>query len=199
MDLIGFSIGCRNCRETDSKRWQFEFDDEGENFLAGRGDFGLMRVVERMTLDLGYVCPFCSSPQLEIFDMDLNGQVVFNFDELCRRAVPQGLAVCALKSSEGNGQPSIQLVVEPPDVAQGFLLLALAEMAAQVRERPDYDFAAERNGTFYFCVAGRWDAAESQRWVVGQKYTCRGLSREQALGVIESVSTNLQAGAYSAG
>lgn len=195
MDLIGFSIGCRHCRETDGKRWQFEFaDEEGGFSLAGRADFGVMRVVELMTLDLGYGCPFCHSPQLEIFDMDLNSQLLFDFDVLCRRAVPQGLAVCALQTSEGNGQPSIQLVVEPPEVARGFLLLALAEMAARVQERPDYDFAAERNGTFYFCVAGRWEEDASQRWLSPQKYTCRGLSREQVLAVIESVSSQLDTG-----
>lgn len=199
MDLIGFSIGCRACRETDGKRWQFEFEDEeGDLPLAGRSDFGVMRVVELMTLNLGHACPFCNSTQLEIFDMDLNGQLLFDFDELCRRAVPPGLAVCALHAGEGNNQPFVKMVMEPPEVAQGFLLLALAEMAAQVRERPDYDFAAERNGTFYFCVAGRWEEDEARGWVVGQKYTCRGLSREQALAVIESVRANLVAGAYSA-
>ena len=199
IDLIEFSIGCRHCRETDAKRWQFQFEDEEGDFrLADRADFGVMRMVERMTLDLGHVCPFCNSPQLEIFDLDLNGQPLFDFDQLCRRAVPQGLAVCALKSGEGNGQPFLKLLVEPPGVTQAFLLLALEEMAAQVRERPDYDFAAERNGTFYFCVAGHWAADPAQRWLAGQKYTCRGYSREQALAVIASVSANLQAGVYSA-
>lgn len=199
MDLIEFSIGCRHCRETDGQRWQLQFEDEPRgNFLAGRGDFGVMRVVERMTRDLGHGCPFCHSPQLEIFDMEVNGHLLFDFDELCRRVVPQGLAVCALQTREWATNPAIHLVVEPPNVARGFLQLALAEMATQVRERPDYDFEAEPNGTFYFCVAGCWHEAEAQRWVAGQKYTCRGLSREQVLAIIESVSTSLAAGAYPA-
>lgn len=199
MDLIEFSIGCRHCRETDGKRWQFEFnDEEGGNFLNGRGDFGVMRMVERLTLDQGHVCPFCSSAQLEIFDMAVNGQVLFDFDALCRQSVPQGITVCALHSGEGHGQPFIKLIVEPRDAADGLLQLALAEMATQVRGRPDYDFVAEPGGTFYYCVAGRWEEAEARGWVVSQKYTCRGYSREQALAVIASVSANLQAGAYSA-
>ncbi|MGI4870926.1 MAG: hypothetical protein ACRYFX_07080 [Janthinobacterium lividum] len=201
MDLIEFSIGCRSCRETDGKRWQFEVEDEdeqGQSLFAGRSDFGVMRVMEMMTLDLGHVCPFCSSPQLEIFDMAVNGQLLFDFDALCRRAVPQGLAVCALTTGEGNGQPFIKMMVEPPDAAQEFLLLALDEMAVRVQERPDYDFVAEQGGIFYFCVAGRWATEEVQRWMAGQKYTCRGYSREQALAVIESVRTNLKAGIYSA-
>ena len=199
MDLIEFSIGCRSCRETDAKRWQLEFEDkEGDFHLANRGDFGVMRMVELLTLDQGHVCPFCNSPQLEIFDLDVNGQPLFDFDALCRRAASPGMAVCALKTGEGNGQPYLQLVVEPPDTAQGFLQLALAEMAGQVRERPDYDFVAERGGTFYFCVAGRWEKDEAQGFVVSQKYTCRGMSREQVLAVIASVSASLAAGAYSA-
>ena len=199
MDLIEFSIGCRHCRETDGKRWQWQFEDEeGGNFLRGRGDFGLMRVAERLTLDQEYGCPFCGSTQLEFFDMAVNGQLVFDFDALCRRVVPQGLAVCDLHAGEGHGQPFIKMRVEPPDAPHAFLLLALDEMATQVRERPAYDFVAEAGGTFYFCVGGQWATDPAQRWVVGQKYTCRGYSREQALAVIASVQANLQAGAYSA-
>ena len=192
MDLIDFSIGCRNCRETDGKRWQFEYEDEeGQLPLAGRADFGVMRVVEMMTLDLGHVCPFCSSPHLEIFDMDLNGQPLFDFDQLCQQVVPQGLAVCALRVHKEVGQPKIQLVMEPPEVRHDFLLLALNEMATRVQERPAYDFAAENNGTFYFCVAGRGDTDAQKRWLSPQKYTCRGLSREEVLAVLQMVSANL--------
>jgi len=195
MDLIGFSIGCRACRETDSKLWQFEYEDEeGHLPLAGRSDFGVMRVVEMMTLDLGHVCPACGSRQLEIFDMDLNGQRLFDFDELCKRAIPQGLAVCSLQIDKVAGQPKVQLVVEPPEIDKGFLISALDEMAARVRERPAYDFVAEANGTFYFCVAGRWDADAQKRWLSPQKYTCRSLSREEVLAVIQSVKSNLAAG-----
>ncbi len=195
MDLIGFSIGCRACRETDSKRWQFEYEDEaGQVPLAGRADFGLMRVVEMMTRDLGHVCPFCGSAQLEIFDMDLNGQRVFDFDELCQRAVPQGLAVCALTIEKVASQPKVQLVVEPPDTDLDFLLGALDEMAARVRERPAYDFAAEASGTFYCCVAGRWDGDAQQRWFAPQKYTCRSLTLDEILATIQVVRANLAAG-----
>jgi len=195
MDLIGFSIGCRACRETDGQRWQFEYEDEeGQLPLAGRADFGVMRVVEMMTRDLGHVCPFCSSPQLEIFDMDLNGQPLFDFDQLCQRAIPQGLAVCALRVHKEVGQPKIQLVTEPPEIDKGFLVSALDEMAARVRERPAYDFAAEASGSFYFCVGGYWVADAQKRWLSPQKYTCRGLSRKEVLAVIQSVKSNLAAG-----
>jgi len=195
MDLIGFSIGCRHCRETDGQRWQFEYEDaEGQLPLAGRADFGLMRTVERMTLDLGHVCPFCGSAQLEIFDLDFNGQRVFYFDRLCDQATAQGLAVCALRVSKEAGGPGIQLDVVPPTAAPGFLLAALDEMAARVQERPAYDFAAEDNGTFYFCVAGRWDADAQKRWFSPQKYTCRSLTLDEILATIQVVRANLAAG-----
>ena len=195
MDLIGFSIGCRHCRETDGKRWQFEYEDEERILpLAGRTDFGLMRVVERMTLDLGHVCPFCGSAQLEIFDLDLNGQRVFDFDQLCQRVVPQGLAVCALTIEKVASQPKVQLVVEPPETDLGFLIGALDEMAAQVHERSAYDFAAEASGAFYFCVGGHWESDAAKRWFSPQKYTCRSLTQEEVLATIKVVRANLAAG-----
>ena len=197
MDLIGFSIGCRACRQMDSKRWQFEYvDEEGHLPLAGRSDFGVMRMVELLTLDQGYVCPFCGSAQLEIFDMDLNGQRLFDFDELGKRVVPQGLAVCSLKIDKVVGQQrlQVQMTVEPPEIGYGFLISALDEMAARVRERPAYDFVAEASGAFYFCVAGRWDADAPKRWLAPQKYTCRSLTLEEILATIQVVRVNLEAG-----
>lgn len=195
MDLIEFSIGCRHCRETDGKRWQFQYqDEEGQLPLAGRADFGLMRMVEVMAQDLGQVCPFCGSAELEIFDMELNGQLVFNFDQMSERVIAQGLAVCALDFSRDISQPGVQLHVGPPAAPHAFLVMALDEMAARVRERPAYDFAAEAGGTFYFCVVGRWDADPQKRWLAPQKYTCRGLSREEVLGIIQSVRGQLGAG-----
>ena len=97
MDLPGFSIGCRACRETDDKRWRLQFEDEvkEEDFvLANRSDFGVMRLVERIALDRKHACPFCGSAQLEFFDLAVNDQLLFAFDALCRQAVPQGLTGC---------------------------------------------------------------------------------------------------------
>lgn len=194
MDRISFSIGCRNCRETDGERYVYEYDDaENQLPLAGRSEFGVMRVVELMNNDLGVTCPFCQSTHLDVFDVAVNDQMLFDYDQLCRRCNAHGMIVFSLTVDKVAGQLDAHVLANPSTVPTNFLAMALDHMVQLVNERPPYDFTSDANGRGYLCVAGCWAADEQNRLIIPQRYICRGLSREELLFVIQSVKNDITA------
>ena len=188
MDRISFSLGCRACRETSTQRSAYDYDDDGQGApLASRSDFGVMRVVEMLNKDLGAQCPFCHSPYLEVFDLAVNAQALFEYEALCQGCDARGLAVLSLTISKVGNRLDTRLLAHPTQVPVGFLLLMLDKVADLVEERPAHDFAPDPTGSFYGCVAGRWDADPQKRLFYPQKYTCRGLTKAEAVFAIRTV------------
>ena len=192
MDLIEYSMACRTCRRTDGRRWSYDWDDQdGQLSIKGRTDFGVMQVLEVVMSSQGLACPLCNSSTLEFFDLAVNGERLFDMEQLYQRYGPRGMNLFSVGVKKVASQLEVQLATLPPQVAGGFL--ALEQMTELVGQRPTTDFAADANGSFYCCVSGRWDAQAPRQIMYPQTYLCRGLSREEVFFVLRSVRGTIDA------
>ena len=146
-----------------------------------------MQVVEQLNRELGVQCPFCGATSLEVYELTVNEQPLFDYDVLCRLMPAFDLHVFTLTVDKRGGQFDTHLLVHPPEVPLGLLYLLFDYLAELVENRPAHDFAADPNGRFCACLVGRWGADAAKRAVMPQQYFCRGLSREEVRLVIQSL------------
>lgn len=194
MDVLTFCLRCRTCHETNPLPWAYNLDarQDGQP-MEDYFDVGLMQVVELLNQQQGVRCPFCGAMELEVLDLALDGQPVFDYADLCQRCDEYGLDVLAVTIEPVAGQLGVHLATHPPQVPTAFALLALDSLVALVAGRPDHDFGPDASERFYGCVAGHWAADVQQQLVLPQRYTCRGLHRDEVLSALRSMRSQLAA------
>lgn len=73
-----------------------------------------MQAVELANEHLGVRCPFCGAASLEVRDLALNGQLLFDYEALCRRCAAAGLAVLTVTVVRAGDQLAVRLASSPP-------------------------------------------------------------------------------------
>lgn len=192
MDVLAYSLSCRTCRETDGRRRAYDFTgQQAGQPLAALCEVGLVQVLEQLNEQQQVRCPFCGAASLEVVNLTLNEQPIFDYEQVCRRCDEYGLAALSLTVEKTSAEFRTHLTVHPTRVPAGFAHLALDNLAELVAGRPAHDFAPDPTGSFYACTVGYWQPDGPEKLVLPQRFTCRGLTREEVLFVIESMRGRL--------
>ena len=75
---ISYNIGCRNCLEGSTIRHFYTLKEGDEKEIQKKSEFEIMKIIENWRVNDNYVCEFCSSSNVEVQKVEVNGHKLYD-------------------------------------------------------------------------------------------------------------------------
>jgi hypothetical protein len=153
MVMLGYNLGCRNCLQSDGiKRITQILDADERNYLS-KTELNLVKMVETWREQEEATCDFCNSTNVEILDIDVNGEPAYDFDRLVQRTNTKGeyMLMFNIDKSLDNirlrpgGSPKLEF---------HFAKTAIQTIITFIASLPTSYFKAQARGNFFISLTG---------------------------------------------
>ena len=188
MFIISYDTDCRNCLSRDGARRNYIMDSSYDSELEkykNMTEFEVMSIVEKWRIEDKRNCLICGSSSNNIFNILVDDCLLYDFDNIKRKAVKNNEQVLILYVDKRG----VNLDYRFHDgqkihhqFGAFFFMSAINIIIDLVNNvRPLSDFIPQENGHFFICIAGNMD-------IKIEKYYNIGLTKEAIYTVINSIN-----------
>lgn len=185
MSTIVYNQGCRDCFRHDGMRRSLANFDSSRDFSARDyfTEFEIMEIVENWNYEVEMSCGFCGSNNLEVFDLELDGEKLFDFYKLDK--------YCTLNNSSffiisiDKELDNIEIEIGGKNKIERILQINfLRKIFETIEFGSDEKFIEQIKGTFFICVSGKKDSM-SMDTILIERFVSSGFSKQEILQIID--------------
>lgn len=183
MVLISYNTGCRNCLQSDGMRKIYPLMDGDIDKIQTKTEFQIITEIEKFSEQNNITCDFCSSENVEVFDVEVNENKLYDYDKIVERCQEEDEFILQININKSGTNitlnPAGSLRFE-----KNFLKQAFIDIRKTIMNRPDNHFKIHENGVMLMCVTGGnyiYDIPYTRI----ETFRSVGLSKEQILNEIQ--------------
>ncbi|RTY69030.1 MULTISPECIES: hypothetical protein [unclassified Flavobacterium] len=191
MSTIKYVQACRDCFRCDGiNRHLTDFERNPKLKLRDYlTEFEIMESIEDWLDDNDIVCDFCESNNLDIIDIELDNQKLYDFNKLDNYCTNNNTSFFILNLSKTVNQ------IEIKTGGKRFIEKILQtnfykKIINTVQTRPNKDFYEQLKGSFFICVSGKKDSMSLDEIII-ESYTTAGLSRQEIYDSLNTIANQL--------
>ncbi len=180
MIYISFKVACRNCYKTDDTTRMYTLQNATKEEFLKRTEYSVMKTLERWRSEDGHTCPFCSSSDNEIMDIEIDNEKLYNFEDLC---LFYGTFLFAINIQKDGGMLTLR-TGGSSKVETSFLKQALRLIISTIQEPTSDLFEIKQDGHFFICLTGGVNIHTSKEEIQIQRLKHAGISQKEIVNEI---------------
>ena len=184
MLAFNHQVVCRNCMRTTGVNYRYRFNSQEREKYQSKPEYELMLLLEKWRAEDERHCEFCGSYNLEVFDIDVDEHLLYDFNRLTANAKVEDYFMVNLGIDKNNNQINLK-IGSSPDIRWSFYARAFGEILKVIYNRPDSTFKAHPNGTFYInVIVGPTSDSMNSEFTI-QRLSYSGLSKDEILDTVK--------------
>jgi hypothetical protein len=191
MSTIKYVQACRDCFRCDGvNRHLTDFERNPKlQFRDYLTEFEIMENIEDWIDENDIVCDFCESNNLDLIDIELDNQKLYEFSKLDNYCTTNNSSFFILNLSKTANQ--IEIKTGGKKFIEKILQTNfLKKIINTVKTRPNNNFYEQLKGSCFICVSGKKDSLSLDEIIV-ESYTTVGLSRQEIYDSIITIANQL--------
>ncbi|MFB6215582.1 MAG: hypothetical protein ABEJ72_01215 [Candidatus Aenigmatarchaeota archaeon] len=137
----------------DSARHTYLIEEKENENLKEEPEYKVKRKVEKMLYDDGKKCKSCGSKKLDLFDIEVDGKELYNFDSIVRdcKVSDKNIVIFSIEKEGGKTTPQVR---GADQFGKMFIECALNVAINQVKSISNRKFIPKERGRFLISMTG---------------------------------------------
>lgn len=181
---LNHKLACRNCMRTTGIDYRYRLNSQEQEKYQSKSEYELMLRIEQWRATDGLCCDFCSSKNIEVSEIDVDGHQLYQFSKLRLKAQAEGSHLLYMTYDKSPNNSNLN-VWESSNMSWPFL----AEATFQTRNlfdcREDSTFKSHPNGFFFICMSMEPELSNIDNTCTVHRLSYAGVTKKEVLSVIE--------------
>lgn len=181
-----YSKGCRSC-EASMGNNVYSLIEGNELKYMSMTEFQVMNTIERWHYEDKKKCTYCNSSYVELFDINVNGNELFNLKKIAATSRLKKQYVFIIEVNKSGTQVNISKDGHAY-IPDSDLKLAFREIHNTLDNRDSHSFCEHNEGHFYICLTIDKEPSSVSKPINVEKLRYIGLSK----GLLKSILQQLE-------
>lgn len=184
MVTITYEIGCRTCNNTDGTKHMYQIQDGDVKKYLLKPEYETVQLIEKWREEDGHKCQYCGSKSVEVSDIEINNQQVYDFNTLSTLCQMKGVEMFMISIDKDNyGLELNHGGSNNPD--KKFVNKCIKKTLNLIKKEPEQNYKSHNIGSFFICFTGDIFQGTNKNIII-QKFRHSGISKNDLTSTIKT-------------